>query len=38
MLEDLKIYLEKQPPLEMTNSRPFDKCKLMKGTIELPPK
>ena len=38
MLEDLKKYLEKQRPLEMTYSRPFDRCNLWKGTVELPPK
>ena len=38
MLEDLKKYLEQQPPWQKNHSRPFDRCKLWKGTVELPPK
>ena len=38
MLEDLQKYLEKQPPWPKTYSGVWKRCKLWKGTFELPPK
>jgi hypothetical protein len=38
MMEDLKKYMEKQPPWPDTYSGVFKNCRLWKGTYELPKK
>ena len=38
MLEDLQKFIEKQPPWNINSRGVFKRCRLWKGTFELPPK